>query len=80
MITLDAATVLLQWAVGGLFFLWVTTRRREVGIGYGWLMRAVFGLMDWCSTRCRSGRWRLPVWCWPPASPSWPRLSGGVPV
>ena len=45
MITLDAATVLLQWAVGGLFFLWVTTRRREVGIGYGWLMRAVFGLM-----------------------------------
>ena len=45
MIALDAATVLLQWAVGGLFFLWVTTRRREVGIGYGWTMRITFGLM-----------------------------------
>jgi hypothetical protein len=40
--TLDAATVLLQWSVGGLLFLWVTTRRREVGIGYGWLLRAVY--------------------------------------
>jgi hypothetical protein len=39
---LDAATVLLQWATGGLLFLWVTTRRREVGLGYGWLLRAVF--------------------------------------
>ena len=45
MITLDAATVLLQWAVGGLFFVWVTTRRREVGIGYGWTIRITFGLM-----------------------------------
>ncbi|MFN2607063.1 MAG: hypothetical protein ABR511_04070 [Acidimicrobiales bacterium] len=45
MIRLDAATVLLQWATGGLAFLWVTTRRREVGIGYGWLMRIVFGLL-----------------------------------
>jgi hypothetical protein len=42
---LDAATVLLQWSVGGLAFLWVTTRRREVGIGYGWLLRAVYALM-----------------------------------
>lgn len=42
---LDAAAVLLQWATGGLVFLWVTTRRREVGLGYGWLMRATFGLM-----------------------------------
>lgn len=42
MISLDAATVLLQWAVGGLFWLWVTTRRREVGLGYGWLLRSVF--------------------------------------
>jgi len=42
---LDAATVLLQWATGSLWFLWVTTRRRQVGIGYGWLMRGVFGLM-----------------------------------
>ncbi len=45
MIRLDAATVLLQWATGGLFFLWVTTRRREVGLGYGWMMRATFGLL-----------------------------------
>jgi hypothetical protein len=44
-IRLDAATVLLQWAVGGLFFLWVTTRDREVGLGYGWLLRGTFGLM-----------------------------------
>ncbi|MBV9286058.1 MAG: hypothetical protein JO176_15660 [Acidimicrobiia bacterium] len=45
MIQLDAATVLLQWATGGLLFLWVTTRRREVGIGYGWLLRGVYGAM-----------------------------------
>ena len=45
MIRLDAATVLLQWAAGGLLFLWVTTRRREVGIGYGWLLRAVYGVL-----------------------------------
>jgi hypothetical protein len=44
-IELDAPTVLLQWAVGGLFFLWITTRRREVGLGYGWLMRGTFGLL-----------------------------------
>tara|TARA_B110000003_G_scaffold51348_1_gene50460 strand:+ start:256 stop:1119 length:864 start_codon:yes stop_codon:yes gene_type:complete len=40
--TVDAATVLLQWSTGGLFFLWVTTRRREVGLGYGWLMRSTY--------------------------------------
>lgn len=45
MISLDAASVLLQWATGGLLFLWVTTRRREVGLGYGWLMRGVYLLM-----------------------------------
>ena len=45
MIRLDAATFLLQWAVGGLLFTWVTTRRREVGLGYGWLMRGVFEAM-----------------------------------
>ena len=43
MVDLDVATFCLQWATGGLLFLWVTTRRREVGIGYGWLMRATFG-------------------------------------
>ncbi len=45
MISLDVATVLLQWATGGLLFLWVTTRRRLVGIGYGWLLRGTYGLM-----------------------------------
>ena len=30
---------------GGLLFCWVTTRRREVGLGYGWLLRSVFGVM-----------------------------------
>jgi len=44
-IELDAATVLLQWATGGLFFLWVTSRRREVGIGYGWLLRGTYLVM-----------------------------------
>ncbi len=39
---LDFATVLLQWSVGGLAFTWVTTRRREVGLGYGWVQRAVW--------------------------------------
>ncbi|MCU1497104.1 MAG: hypothetical protein JWM47_1057 [Acidimicrobiales bacterium] len=45
MIRLDAASFLLQWAVGGLFFTWLTTRRREVGLGYGWLMRVVFATL-----------------------------------
>jgi hypothetical protein len=44
-IRLDAATVLLQWATGGLLFLWVTTRGRMVGIGYGWLLRGTYGLV-----------------------------------
>jgi hypothetical protein len=41
-IRLEAATVLLQWAVGGMAFCWFTTRRREVGLGYGWLLRGVY--------------------------------------
>jgi hypothetical protein len=45
MIRLEAATVLLQWSVGGLFFLWVTTRRRQIGIGYGWLLRGIYVAM-----------------------------------
>jgi hypothetical protein len=45
MISLDVTTVLVQWAIGALFFTWVTTRRREVGLGYGWLQRGVFGAM-----------------------------------
>jgi hypothetical protein len=45
MIRLDAATVLLQWATGGLLFCWVTTRGRTVGLGYGWLLRGTYGLV-----------------------------------
>ena len=45
MIRLDAGTVLLQWATGGLAFLWVTARRRQVGLGYGWLLRSSYGLL-----------------------------------
>jgi hypothetical protein len=44
-VKLDAGTFLLQWATGGLLFGWVTTRRREVSLGYGWLIRITFGLM-----------------------------------
>ena len=40
-----AATVLLQWAAGGLVFGWVTTRRREVGPGYGWLLRSLYAAL-----------------------------------
>ena len=43
--SLNVATFLLQWATGGLAFLWVTTRRREVSLGYGWLLRGVYGTM-----------------------------------
>jgi hypothetical protein len=48
MIRLEAATVMLQWAVGGLGFLWFTTRRGQVGPGYGMLLRipyAVFAVI-----------------------------------
>jgi hypothetical protein len=58
-IRLDAATVLLQWSVGGIFFLWVTTRGREVGIGYGWLVRGVYMLM--ALGACALGVWIDPV-------------------
>lgn len=45
MLDLHGSTVLLQWATGGLLFLWVTTRRREVGLGYSWMMRITYGSM-----------------------------------
>jgi hypothetical protein len=41
-IKLDAATVLLQWSTGGLFFLWITSRKRVVSAGYGWLLRSIY--------------------------------------
>jgi hypothetical protein len=42
-VELDPGTFLLQLAAGGLLFGWVTTRRREVSLGYGWLVRGTFG-------------------------------------
>jgi len=42
---LDLATVLLQWSTGGLLGLWVTGRHHLVGVGYGWLVRGVFGAL-----------------------------------
>jgi hypothetical protein len=42
---LDAATVLLQWASGGLLFCWLTTRNSEIGRGYTWLLHGVFAAM-----------------------------------
>jgi hypothetical protein len=42
---LEIATFLIQWAAGGLLFLWVTTRHRIVGLGYGWLLRSVYGAL-----------------------------------
>ena len=45
MMKLEAATVLLQWSVGGMAFCWFTTRRRLAGLGYGWLLRGVYGLL-----------------------------------
>jgi hypothetical protein len=47
--TLDLSTVLLQWAAGGLFFCWVTTRRREVALGYGWLLRITYAVLAACA-------------------------------
>jgi hypothetical protein len=44
-VELEASTVLLQWAAGGLLFLWVTTRRGELGAGYGWLLRSTYGVL-----------------------------------
>jgi hypothetical protein len=43
-VKLDGGVFLLQWAVGGLLFTWVTTRRRELGLGYGWLLRSVYAV------------------------------------
>jgi hypothetical protein len=60
LIRLDAATVLLQWATGVLVFGWVTTRRREVGIGYGWLLRCTAVAL--CLGAVVAGQVLGPVW------------------
>ncbi len=43
--SLDLATVLVQWAAGGMLSCWVTTRHRVVGLGFGWLLRAVYATL-----------------------------------
>ena len=45
MIRLDASTVLLQWAVGGLFFSWFTIRSNEIGKGYATMLRISFAVI-----------------------------------
>ena len=45
MIRLDASTVLLQWASGGLLFCWLTVRNSEIGRGYTWLLHGVYAAM-----------------------------------
>ncbi len=52
MIELEAATVLLQWAAGGMAFCWFTTRRRAVGLGYGWLLRGIYAAMAFGAVVC----------------------------
>jgi hypothetical protein len=51
-IRLDAATFLLQWATGGLAFLWVTSRHRQVGLGYGWLLRGTYLVLAAAGLAC----------------------------
>src|SRR4051794_6496451 len=87
-VKLDGATFLLQWATGGLAFLWVTTRHREVSLGYGWLLRGGYGVMAigaggvFAAQGVGGGGGRLAV---PgtdrrgPSAPGGPRRAGGRP-
>lgn len=43
--SLDAATVMLQWSSGGLLFLWFTFRSGEISVGYAKLLRGVYALI-----------------------------------
>ncbi len=45
MIALDGATVLLQWSAGGILGVWLSTRRPEIGRGYGQIGRIVYGFL-----------------------------------
>lgn len=45
MIRLDASTVMLQWAVGGLLFCWFTVRSAEIGKGYATMLRLSFAVI-----------------------------------
>ena len=59
-IDLDAATVMIQWAAGGLFFLWITTRRREEvflehRFAYTWLCELRMKHSEWLQHRGMGG-------------------------
>jgi len=43
--SLDAATVMLQWSSGGLLFLWFTFRSGEISVGYAKLLRGVYAVI-----------------------------------
>ena len=43
--SLDAATVMLQWSSGGLLFLWFTFRAGEISVGYAKLLRGVYAVI-----------------------------------
>ena len=42
---LGAATVMLQWASGGMLFLWFTMRSGDISVGYGKLLRGVYAAL-----------------------------------
>ena len=42
MIDFQASTFLLQWATGGLLFLWVSSKARLIGLGFGWTTRITY--------------------------------------
>ena len=42
MIDFQASTFLLQWATGGLLFLWVSSKTRLIGLGFGWTIRITY--------------------------------------
>ena len=45
MIDFQASTFLLQWATGGLLFLWVSSKTRLIGLGFGWTTRITYLLI-----------------------------------
>ncbi|MEC8334493.1 MAG: hypothetical protein VXZ66_03465 [Actinomycetota bacterium] len=42
MIEFQPSTFLLQWATGGLLFLWVSNKTRLIGLGFGWTTRITY--------------------------------------
>ena len=42
MIDFQASTFLLQWATGGLLFLWISSKTRLIGLGFGWTTRITY--------------------------------------